>query len=305
MRPDFTTLKLFLSVVEQRSIGKAAEREHISAPAISKRIIDLEQSLGVTLLERRNVGVRVTAAGAALAVEVREVLFKLDHMKSTLREYATGQLGQVKILFSPSGQVGSLPHTLKSFMSAHPRVEVRLEERRAMHVVHGVAQGEGDIGIFAREAASSAIATGNVLNVQPYQTLRLVVVAHKKHALAKLRKVSFAEAVKHDFVTFGESSGVGELLRKVSSEQGLSLKSRLQVTTFDSARRMIQADLGIGIMCELSAKPYVNAMDLRCISLTDDWAQYHLDICTRATEVLSKPTRLILAHLTNADVARP
>ena len=71
MHPDFTTLRLFLTVAEERSIGKAAEREHITAPAISKRIIDLEQSLGVTLFERQNVGVTLTPAGTALVAEAR------------------------------------------------------------------------------------------------------------------------------------------------------------------------------------------------------------------------------------------
>lgn len=300
MRHDFTTLKLFLAVVEERSIGKAAEREHISAPAISKRIIELEQSLGVTLLERQNVGVRLTPAGAALAVEVREVLFKLDRMKSTLSEYASGELGRVKIFFSPSGQVGSLPQALKSFMAEHPRVEVYLEERRAAQVIHGVAQGDGDIGIFARHAVDPSDSAGVTLNVQPYETLRLAVVVHRDHPLASLEQTSFAEALQHDFVSFGETSGLGELLRVVAAAQGLTLKSRLKVTTFDSARRMIQAGLGIAVMSELSAKPYIDAMDIRCIPLTDEWAEYHLDICTRTTEVLSKAARLMLARLINA-----
>ncbi|MCC6531959.1 MAG: LysR family transcriptional regulator [Burkholderiales bacterium] len=288
---------MFLKVAEHGSIGKAAEREHISAPAISKRIIELEHALGVTLFERQSVGVRLTAAGSALAVEVKEVLLRLDRMKSTLSEYASGTLGHVKILFSPSGQLGSLPRALKAFMIAHPNVEVHLEERRAVQVVQGVARGDGDIGIFARHAAGKTLSSIAILNVRPYQTLRLVVVTHRSHPLAKRKAVTLADAVKHDFVSFGQSGGLGQLVKDACSARGLRLRSRLDVTTFDSARRMIQAGLGIGIMCEQSAAPYAAAMGLRCIKLAEHWAEYDIDICTRATEVLSKPARLMLRHL--------
>lgn len=300
MRPDFTTLKLFLSVAEERSIGKAAEREHISAPAISKRIIELEQSLGVTLLERQSIGVSLTAAGAALVVEIRNVLASLDRMKIRLDEYASGQQGMVKILFSPSGQVGLLPDALRSFMAAHPSIEIHLDEKRVPQVVQGVAQGEADIGIFARHPAAGEVTTADALTVYPYQTLRLAVVARNDHPIAQNQQISFEEVVHHDIVSLSEPSAVATLLRKVSTARGLTLNSRLQVTSFDSARRMIQAGLGIGIMSEMSAKPYAQAMNLSCISLIDEWAEYQLNICTRAAELLSRPAQLMLSHLLNA-----
>jgi len=63
LRLDLTTLRLFLAVVEERSMAHAAEREHITPPAISKRITDLESDLGVVLFERQRTGIRTTAAG--------------------------------------------------------------------------------------------------------------------------------------------------------------------------------------------------------------------------------------------------
>lgn len=300
MRTDFITLKLFLTVVEERSIGKAAEREHISAPAISKRIMELEHSLGVKLFNRQSTGVSLTEAGAALAVEVRQILSSLDRMKSKLSEYASGQLGRVKLLCSPSGHIGPLPDALRTFMGVHPLIEVHLDERRSVNVVHGIAQGEADIGVFARLPAAGELAALNGLNTSPYQTLRLVVVVYAGHPLAKREKVSFAEASEYDFVGFGDTSAVGALMRKVSVEAGLKFKSRLQVTNFDTARRMVQSGLGIAVLPELYASPYVRLTKLKCIGLVDTWAEYRLDICTRASDILSMPARLMLAHLTKA-----
>ena len=297
MHPDFTTLRLFLTVAEERSIGKAAEREHITAPAISKRIIDLEQSLGVTLFERQNVGVTLTPAGTALVAEARAVLLSLDRMKGKLSEYADGQQGQVRILFSPSGQVGKLPESLHAFMGGQPLIQVHLGEKPSLQVVYDVVQGEADIGIFARLPATTDAAEAGNLKVHPYQVLRLAVVVRHDHPLAAERRVAFRDAVEYDFVGFAESSSVGALLRKISQEQGLKFNTRLQVSTYDSARRMIQAGLGIGIMSELSATPYAAAMNLTCVPLLEEWAEYRLEICSRSSDLLSRPARLMLAHL--------
>lgn len=303
MRTDFTTLKLFLTVVEERSIGKAAEREHISAPAISKRIMELEQSLGVKLLHRQSTGVDLTEAGAALAVEVREILSSLDRMKSKLSEYATGQRGRVRLLCSPSSHISPLPDALKTFMQAHPLVDVHLDQKHSIDVIHGIAQGEADIGIFASELVAAEPAALNVLNTYPYQTLRLLLVAALDHPLAKRNRVSFAEAAEYEFIGPSDSSSIGALLRRVSVEAGLKFKNRLQVTNFDTAQRMAQFGLGIAVLPELYARPYAKSMKLKCIGLTDEWAEYRLRICTRASEVLAMPARLMLAHLTKAVAA--
>ena len=303
MRTDFTTLKLFLTVVEERSIGKAAEREHISAPAISKRIMELEQSLGVKLLNRQSTGVNLTEAGAALAVEVREILSSLDRMKSKLSEYASGQLGRVKLFCSPSGHISPLPDALRTFMQAHPLIDVHVDERHSLGVIHGIAQGEADIGVFAPQLVAGELTSLNGLNVYPYQTLRLVALVHSRHALAKRNKASLAEVAEHDIIGFSDASSIGALIRRMSVEKGLKLKCRLQVTNFDTARRMAQAELGVAILPELYASPHSKTMNLKCISLAEPWAEYRLDICTRASDVLSMPARLMLAHLTKAVAA--
>src|SRR5262245_56390654 len=69
LRLDLTTLKIFLAIIEERNMARAAEREHISAPAVTRRITDLESALGVTLLERHSTGIRLMVAGLALAGE--------------------------------------------------------------------------------------------------------------------------------------------------------------------------------------------------------------------------------------------
>jgi DNA-binding transcriptional LysR family regulator len=149
MRPDLTTLKLFLAVVEERSIAKAAGREHITAPAISKRITELETALSVQLFDRHPKGIRPTAAGEALAADVRSIFAILDRAENKLSEYAGGHRGRVRIHANPSGLSGALPVALREYLDTHPLVGIQLEEKHSIDVVRAVTEGEADIGICA------------------------------------------------------------------------------------------------------------------------------------------------------------
>jgi DNA-binding transcriptional LysR family regulator len=297
MRLDLTTLRLFLTVIEERNMARAAEREHISAPAVTKRISDLEATLGVTLIERQSTGVRPTAAGAALAVEARELMRGVDRMVGKLSEYAQGQRGEVKILCSASGLVGALPEDLKAFMLAHPRVAVSLEERHAAQVLKGIAEGEADIGVFAYHAAAKSLSITQDLSVDRYQTLRLGIVTSRQHPLSRRTRISFAEATEYEFVGCSQTSVVGALIGEITRSQGLEYRNSLIVTGFEAVRRMVQADLGIGVLPEYYARPYVAGMLLEYIPLEDDWAWYQIDVCTKATDTLPMAVRLMRAHL--------
>ena len=281
-------------------MARAAEREHITPPAVSKRIAELESELGVVLFERQRTGIRTTAAGDALAAEVRDVFHALERMQGKLSEYANGQRGQVGILSAPSGLVGPLPEHLKAFMQAHPLVSLRLDERHSEEVVRGVAEGEADIGIFAHHIIPQVHAVAEGLTVIPYQTLRLMLLTPKDHPLSERREVAFVEAAEYAFVGLSEASAVGVLIHKITAERGLTLKSRIQVTGFEPLRRMVQAGLGVGILPEHCAYPYSEAMGLSCVPLVDSWARYQDDICTRAPETLAFSARLTLEHLLRA-----
>lgn len=291
MRLDLTTLKLFLAAVEESSMAKAAEREHITAPAISKRIAELEEALDVRLLERHSAGIRPTAAGAALAADVRSVLGLLERAQSRLSEYAKGTRGRVRILANPSGLAAELPAQLKAYLQRYPRVEIDLEERHSVDVVRAVAEGDADIGIYAPHIPAEDLV------VRPYRQVKLVVIAPRDHPLAGRRSVTLDDAAGYDFVSLAESSAIGNLINRMAAERGLSLQHRLRVTSFEALRSMVAAGLGLGVLPEHCAAPHAKALGLRCLALADSWAQYPLNLCTREPDTLSMSARLLVAEL--------
>ncbi|HEY9445923.1 MAG TPA: LysR family transcriptional regulator [Burkholderiales bacterium] len=291
MRLDLITLRLFLAVVDEGGIAKAARREHITGPAISKRIAELEEWLGVQLIERHTRGIKPTSAGLDLAAEARAVLGGIDRIHAKLSDYATGARGEVSIISGASGLVGQLPEDLKQFVRDNPLVKLLIKEQHSPEVVRGVSEGKADIGIYAPSVSAPN------LDVYPYQVIRLVVVTSLNHPLAERRSVCLAEAAAYDFIGLSGESALGLLLARVANEHGIQLNPQLEVTGHEPMRRLVGAGLGIGILPHVCAIPYVKAMQLRCIPLGDAWARYTLNICTRPHETLSVSARRLLSHL--------
>lgn len=300
MRFDLTTLKLFLAVVDESSITKAAKREHITGAAISKRIAELEEGLGVRLLNRHSSGMRPTGAGSTLAAGIRTILSNLDSVQARVSEYADGSRGEVRIYSGTSGLVGWLPEDLKRFTRRYPDIRLQIKERHSPEIVRAVKEGEADIGIFAPHIKADD------LDVYLYHDVRLVLLVSQRHPLAKKNSVYLTAAAGYEFVGLSDDSALGLLLTKIASEYGIEIKARFEVTGHEPVRRLVQAGIGIGVLPEFCALPYARAMKLCCIPLRDRWARYSLKICTRPHNTLSMSARQLLAYLVRRNkIAQP
>src|SRR5437868_7017274 len=109
MRPDLSTLALFVRIAETRSITKAAQLCHIALAAASRRIAQLEDQFGVQLLFRTAKGVELTPAGNAMLLHARETLSRIDAMRADLSDYSKGVKGMVRITANASALAQYLP----------------------------------------------------------------------------------------------------------------------------------------------------------------------------------------------------
>jgi DNA-binding transcriptional LysR family regulator len=288
---DPLSLKLFVSIVEEGSIAAAAEREHIAASAVSKRISELEDLFQTQLLRRTNRGVEATDAGITLLQLARGVLHDMNNIALQIREYASGVRGHVRLSANISSINQFLPSEIRSFMSEHPQVHVHLEANISETIVNAVAENAADVGVVTMGAYR------HDLEYIPYHTDQLVVITPKEHPLASRRSIKLCDTFDFDFVGLPVGSALHNQLMRAALEQDRAPKLRIQVNSFDALCLMVEAGLGIGIVPKGAARPYLKGLRIRSIALDESWATRDLKICVRSLDALPTAARLLVEHL--------
>jgi len=277
---DLVDLRLMVRVAEANSLTRGAEASHISLPAASTRIKNLEENLGLKLLYRTSQGVTLTPPGQAFVQHARTVLAQLEHLSGDLQEYAKGIKGHLRVYANTTALGEFLPPVLKGYLLAHPDVNVDLRERLSHDIVRAVSEGQTDIGIVA-----GMVRTEN-LETLPYRRDRLVLVVPGGHALAGRTEVAFAETLDCDHVGLQESSAIHAFLRQVCDQLHRPLRLRIQVGNFEAACRMVEANVGVAILPESAARRHAQTMAIAIVPLSDPWAVREMKICVRSLEAL-------------------
>lgn len=142
-------LRYFIGVAEEENVSRAALKLHVSQPALSRQIRDLEDELGFQLLERSAKSVRLTEAGRTFLTEARAVLQRADDAVNTARAVATGS-GELNVGYAPSLTARLLPETLRGFQAEQPKVRVRLHDLSTEEMLAGLREGTLQIAFVAR-----------------------------------------------------------------------------------------------------------------------------------------------------------
>jgi DNA-binding transcriptional LysR family regulator len=291
MRFDLADLNLFRHVVDAGSITHGAERAHLALAAASTRIRRMEEALGAALLVRTRQGVTPTQAGRTLLQHARTILRQADRLREDLGAYAGGLAGQIRVLSNTNALTEFLPEALSSFLSAHPHVGVDLEERLSDEIVGLIAEGVADLGIIAGTVDPGSLETF------PFRRDRFVLVVARNHPLAKRSKIAFAQVLDHDFVGLDRASALQRFLADKAARAGQPLRLRVQLRSFDAVCRLVECDVGIGIVPETTARWATRAMAIVAVPLADAWAVRDLTICIRSFRELPTHARQLVEHL--------
>jgi DNA-binding transcriptional LysR family regulator len=293
-RFDLTSLRLFVAVAEELSLTKAAERESMVLSAASKRIADLEDAAGSPLLQRHARGVRLTAAGQSFLHHARQVILVLHRMGGELSEHGTGIRGHIRMHAIASALSEFLPEELQVFMQKNPGIKIDLEEQVGPAIVQAVADGAADFGVIAEQTPAPG------LKLHAYRTDRLVLVVPNRHPIASRRSLRLKDALDYDFVGSHVDSSLHALLLRAAAEAGRAIKLRIQVRSFDCMARLIQADLGIGVLPAGAIGPQLKTRAVRAVKLDEPWAVRQLNLCLRDEQAMPIAAQRLVQHLVTA-----
>jgi DNA-binding transcriptional LysR family regulator len=154
-----------------------------------------------------------------------------------------------------------LPHSKRN-----SGVNVALEERLNHDIIRGVQEGTADIGVAAGSVQ------GQGLEIINFATDRLVLATARSHPLANAGRISFAETLAYSHIGLHEGSTLQHFLNRVVADSGEHLNLRIQVRGFDAMCRMVETNVGIGILPQAAGLRHRRSMDLALVELTDPWA---------------------------------
>lgn len=277
---DLTDLQLIVNIGDASSLTRGAEKSHLSLPAASNRVKNLEDHFGTRLFHRNSQGVTLTPSGEAFLRHARQVLRQIEHLRGDIHEYARGIKGQIRMMANTTAMTEFMPAVLSSYLASHPDVTVELRERLSYLIVKAVSEGSADIGIVAGRPAASD------LEFLPYQEDRLVLVTPAKHPLGEMDEVSFADTMSYEYVGLSEWSAIHAFLIQAANSIGHPFRFRVEVSNFETVCRMIEMGVGIGVVPERAAQRYAQRLNIKLVRIADDWAERKLHICVRNLEQL-------------------
>lgn len=300
MRPtdfDLTSLRLFVTVCELGNIARAAEQEHMVSSALSKRIAQLERHTGSLLLERLRYGVRPTAAGETVLAYAKEMLSTAGRLESAMEAFSDGVRGQVRLLANASILAEALADDLVKFTqdSRHAHIRIDVEERLSPAVIQGVREGSAQVGIVWDKVHLQG------LKHRPYRHDHLGAVVHKKHPLAKRRRISFVDTLNWEHVGLPASSTIQRQCEQTALAHGKRIRSRVVVAGYEASMRFAHAQQAICFVPGELFSPGPKTPNLVHIPLTDPWAQRQFVLCYRDESQLSAAALALIEHLESSS----
>lgn len=294
-----TTLRLFVAVCELRSIARAAEQASIVGSAVSKRLAQMEETIGARLLTRRRHGMEPTAAGESLLEHARLILTSADRITRDIAAFSQGVRGQVRILATASVMAESLADDVAAFLQApaHHAIEVSVEERVSPEVIKGIKDGVASIGICWDAADLTGLQSRN------YRTDHLAIVMHPLHPLAMNETVSLEDTLDYAHVNMPGASALQIMLHRTAALNAKQLKHRISVSNFEAALRVVRANLALSIIPLEVAQPFASTYGLRLFPLKELWAKRNFVICYRDVNHLPAAAKLLVDELAGKELS--
>jgi DNA-binding transcriptional LysR family regulator len=234
-------------VARAGSIRKAAEQLHVTASAVNRRVMDLEEELGAPLFERRARGVRLTAAGELFVRYIREQTGDVERMKSQIEDLKGMRRGTVRIACSQALALDFLPREIATYRSKFPLVQFHVQVLDHERAMASLAAFDVDLVLVFRPPF--------LPNFQPMMSLqqRLVALMAADHPLATRPKIRLGDCVGYPVALAERSLGGRQLLAEVLGRSNLRLNIAAESNSFEFLRGMALRDKAITFQIEIGA----------------------------------------------------
>ncbi|QRN55716.1 LysR family transcriptional regulator [Dyella caseinilytica] len=249
MNISLRQLRAFLAVARQRHFRRAAEYLHLSQPAVSRHIAELEAELGVRLFDRTTREVVPTETGRYLESAIERVLDELEGVLGHVHSEGERRRGKVRIASVPTLSASLMPLCIADCAREYPELTIQLHDQAQTLVLDSVRGGEVDFGIAIDPPEAGDFDCETIMR-DPF-----CLVCPPDHPLAALKTVPWKKLQDQPLVLLDYSSGSRRLIDLALHKHGVNAMVVQQTGHTHTAFRMVEAGLGITITPVLSSPP--------------------------------------------------
>ena len=276
----FKQVRAFVAVVRSRSFAEAAAQIHLSQPALSIAIKNLEEAVGGQLLTRTTRAFALTPEGESFYPTAQRLLNQWDTALQDLNNRFALRTGNITIASMPSFASNLLPEALMQFKTQHPKVKVALHDVIAEEMVKMVRTGQAEVGVsFDPGKHDDLIFT-------PLFNDHFMAVLSQDHPLAKQPSIELKQLMQHDFITLQAPSQVRQLISDMLSREELEFNPALEAHHLVTIGRMVAKGLGVSIVPAL-CEQQMHEVGAVCRPLSHTVLSQHVGIITRRRYPLS------------------
>jgi DNA-binding transcriptional LysR family regulator len=268
-------LRTFKTVADLNSFSLAAQQLGLSQPSVSYQVKELEEAIGMPLLDRLGKGVHLTEAGAVLYSYARRTLDVLEEAGLALEEMRGIKRGKLRVGASTTVGIYLLPAALGAFKKLHPGLVISLEIGTRARVQEQVLRNELDLAVVGPALKDPDLA------ILPFVSDELVVIAPAGHRLAGRRGLAVKDLEGQPFVMREPASGSRSTFEKAARKAGAKLDVAMELGSNGAIKHAVESGLGLAAISryacalELSGGRLVE-LDVRGFPIRRDWHIVHL-----------------------------
>ena len=287
----FYQLSYFKKVSETGSVSRAAEELLLTQPAVSKQIRSLEDELGERLFDRIGKKVFLTRAGELLYSHVERILRSVEEAKTAVKDVSLECSGELIIGTSDHISIHRLPTVLKSYITAFPKVDLKLRCHRSETTLEMVNKNLIDLGVITLQKVPHHMVSKSIWN-DP-----MSVVFPKKHPLGALKAVRLRDTIQYGMILPDTATETRKLIDAAYKSKRLNANISMEVAYIETIKSLVKSGLGISILPDNAVEAEVKSGVLMKAKITDAILSRALGVVYIKDKFLSRPAQEFLKLL--------
>ncbi len=292
----FKTLRVFCDVVRQRSFSRAADDNHISQSAASQMVSQLEDSLGVKLIDRSKRPFVLTPEGDFFYRGCRGVVQQYASLQEKVRSLHEEVVGRVRVSSIYSIGLSHLNQYIQRFLQDYPKANVRLEYQHPDKVYQAIDRDTADLGLVSYPRSSRTI------EAVAWREEPMVFVCSPRHHLAGQSEIELEALAGERMVNFDRDLTIRREIDRVLHQRRVDVEVVMEFDNIETIKRAIEVDLGVGLLPAPTVHREVAAGSLVAIPFSTNDLVRPIGIIHRRGRELNATAQRFVAMLQSMDL---